>query len=924
MRAGDVSPRRAPPRGGSYLVWLLPSAALLALAPNAQAQTTTWEGDVSNDWFNAGNWDNGLPTGVDDAQIVSGNPTIAAPTAEASSIFLNGASLTVSGPIAALDANAIVYVGNTDAAALTIEDGAFVAAGGLYVSFSAGGDGDVLVTGANSTLHVGLTRIGFGDFGSLRIEDGAQLSSLMVFIGDTDGDVSVSGAGSFLDNTFGVLYVGSSGFGTLSVDDGGAVNAGTAYFASDFSGFGGMLIGDAHSTFNADFIFAGVDGEAAFSIFDGGAVTAADGAYLGVNSDGLFQGVVSGAGAAFNVTNGDIVIGSDGAAQLNVGNGGSVSANTIVIASNSGSFGTLVIGGPSPFAQAPAGSVNGAIQFGDGIGFLVFNHTETDYSFSNAISGPGEILAFSGVTNLTGGNSGFTGIGVVDNGAMLRINGAFGGDVAVFDGILGGGGSILGDLDVFDRLAPGNSIGTLTAATAAFEAGSTFEVEVNASGASDRLNVTGDVDIEGGAVRVFAAPGAFALQTNYTILQAASISGVGAFDSVSLASGPVFLTPSLSYDATHVYLRLTRNALGFADIGLTPNQRNAGGGVGVLGAGNPLHDAALVLNAAGARAAFDDASGDMHASLRGLSFHDASWLGALIETRLAQVSEAPSLVQLAAIDGAAAAGSRSRGFWAQAFGGWGEAKSDGNAAGFDYDRSGAAFGADAPLGATGRIGAAFSYASENADQDAHAGEAGIAARDLSVYGGFHAGAVSLRGALGFGWRNVKTARRVAIVNETLRADYDSSTAYGQIEIGARLGRFEPFLALSHIALESNGFSESGGAAALIVADSRDAVTFASLGVRISGPSPGGGRVFGSAAWRHAEGDITPVATTAFASNPGERFVIAGAPIAQDALALQLAAEIGLGHGAALTASYRGDIAEDARAHGVDVRVAWRF
>ena len=118
--------------------------------------------------------------------------------------------------------------------------------------------------------------------------------------------------------------------------------------------------------------------------------------------------------------------------------------------------------------------------------------------------------------------------------------------------------------------APGDSIGTLTInGSYTQEAGSTYLVEVDAAGQSDKLAVTGTATLNGGTVSVLAESGTYALSTTYTILTAASISGQYA----SVTSNLAFLTPSLSYDATDVSLELTRNDVNFSSVAATPNQR---------------------------------------------------------------------------------------------------------------------------------------------------------------------------------------------------------------------------------------------------------------------------------------------------------------------------------------------------------------
>jgi hypothetical protein len=57
-------------------------------------------------------------------------------------------------------------------------------------------------------------------------------------------------------------------------------------------------------------------------------------------------------------------------------------------------------------------------------------------------------------------------------------------------------------------------------------------------------------------------------------------------------------------------------------------------------------------------------------------------------------------------------------------------------------------------------------------------------------------------------------------------------------------------------------------------------------MRDIGPDGRNGGLYGELGWRHAEGDLRPAQRVAFASDPGVTFGIAGAPIAEDALAVE--------------------------------------
>ena len=92
-------------------------------------------------------------------------------------------------------------------------------------------------------------------------------------------------------------------------------------------------------------------------------------------------------------------------------------------------------------------------------------------------------------------------------GGTLAVNGSITSNVTVgAAGTLGGNGTIGGNVTNAGTLAPGNSIGTLTInGNFVQAAGSTYQVEANAAGQADRINVSGTATIQGGTVQVLAA-----------------------------------------------------------------------------------------------------------------------------------------------------------------------------------------------------------------------------------------------------------------------------------------------------------------------------------------------------------------------------------------------------------------------------------
>ena len=166
-------------------------------------------------------------------------------------------------------------------------------------------------------------------------------------------------------------------------------------------------------------------------------------------------------------------------------------------------------------------------------------------------------------------------------------------------------------------VAPGNSIGTLNIVGSFTQAaGSTYQVEANAAGQADRINVTGapgTATINGGTVQALADPGVYAPSTTYTILNATGgVTGTYA----GVTSNYPFLQASLGYDTNNVYLTLKPG--GFAAGAQSANQRAVGGVLDRSVAGSTGDFATVIgtmatLTLAQGQAAMDAISGQNYA-----------------------------------------------------------------------------------------------------------------------------------------------------------------------------------------------------------------------------------------------------------------------------------------------------------------------
>ncbi|MDC7786467.1 autotransporter domain-containing protein [Rhodoplanes sp. TEM] len=501
----------------------------------------------------------------------------------------------------------------------------------------------------------------------------------------------------------------------------------------------------------------------------------------------------------------------------------------------------------------------------------------------------------------------------------LNVNGTVDGAVVVGEtGTLNGSGTI-GDTIVTSggTVAPGNSIGTLTVAgTYTQWASTTYAVEIGANGTSDLIHATGTADIQGGTVAV-TTYGIATVGTRYTILTADG--GVtGTYDAVANGGAvSAFATATLDYDSTNVYLdvALTR---AFTAAAATANQAAAAGAVGGLTNASALYNAVAFLPSdAAAQQAFDQISGEVHASLK----------GALIETG--------GLVRDAALDrvrGAFDAVGPQVGattLWSRSFGMWGTAQGDGNARAFDRSTGGFVVGGDGVVLDGWRLGLLAGYS-----RTTMSGAAGSASADgyhVGAYGGRQWGALGLRAGAAYTHDDIATSRAVIMsgFSDLPTADYGAGMAQGFVELGWKLpaGRtvLEPFAALAHVNLHTDAFAESGNGAALAAGSDDTAVTFTTLGLHGSADVTLGAalaKLRGTVGWRHAFGDTSPLATLALAG--GSAFTVAGAPIARDAFVGDLGLDVAVAANVTAGVSWRGQYGPDITDHGVRGTLAVRF
>lgn len=698
-------------------------------------------------------------------------------------------------------------------------------------------------------------------------------------------------------------------------------------------------------------------------------------------SGGAWVGVGGAMGAVWTATDWLKVGGNTGTSLFLIGQGGTVNVGdgvngayegTVTLAEVSGSSGMLIIGNIPGSSPSVAGILNaGSVEFGDGYGVIVFNHTSTladVYDFDTQISGDGSVQILAGVTTLSANNAGFTGIVNISGGTLL-VNNTFGGNTFAADVSVSNGGVLMGTGRVGTSagasartvtfgnggiLSPGEDgyTGSLTIyGNTTFNTGSVYAVDVTGNGI-DYTQIEGDLTINGGAVQLTALDASISYQGTQT-RQILSASGTrtGEFD--ELINNSAFLNASLSYQGNAVYMAVSLvNQNPFSTIAQTRNQKQLGtvlDGLEQSGSSLELYNSLLVLDEDTALDTMNQLDGDIHATSQGALVQTLQGVNNTTSTRIRSLTGSAGLpsgntpILGYADDGkkkedpfkAVDADSKKASdvvaerfaVWGSAFGSWGSVDGQNGNAKTDMASGGFLTGADTVVMDDWRAGLMAGYSRSFFSSGTSKG------RSTNIHLGAYTGATwnafALRSGVNYTWHDLDTSRSVTALGQSLTGKYDggSLNAFGEVayKVDTTVAAFEPFAGVAHTFLKTDGFTETGGSAALTVDESEMNTTFTTLGLRVSREFLVGGMLAtarGSAGWQHAFGDIDPVTTARFAGS--DSFTAASTPLDEDVALVETGFDLGISRSSTLSFSYNGQFGANAREHGINGRFRLAF
>ena len=538
------------------------------------------------------------------------------------------------------------------------------------------------------------------------------------------------------------------------------------------------------------------------------------------------------------------------------------------------------------------------------------------------LSGKGDTLDVSGgaIAGDILGNSATNGAnaGTVDfDAARFKTGGSIDvADINVNSGTL----TLADDLTVFDAVTNNatvrlNAIGARTINGDYVQtANGRLAVSVGPNG-SGRLAVTKDAALAG-TLEIDVRPNAsgFATAKRYTLVEAGGMLS-GTFASVATRSDLPFVSPTIGYSAQRVILRFGQTSSAFASVAASPNQVATARAFEALPAASQLYRAIVGQNVAGARQAFDAASGEVHASTVTAGFEDSRLVRESILNRLQTAGDGSTV-------------------WSRAFGDFGRNGGNGNASSLERSVGGFVIGTDAPLSGAfspWRVGIAGAYTRDDLTVADLASSAGLETFEGSIYAGARYGAIDIRLGAVAGGTSADIKRSVGFpgFSEAERSNDIGLVAQGLGELGYRyaLGRavVEPMVTGAIIHIRQGSFQEDGGVAAVSGAGRDNDLGTTTIGLRgettLFAALPL--TVHGFLGWEHAFGDVDPGALVAFAAGSSS-FTVAGAPIDRDALSAQADVDWRAASDLTLGVAYSGQIGRRAQDSAIRGRLEYDF
>lgn len=542
----------------------------------------------------------------------------------------------------------------------------------------------------------------------------------------------------------------------------------------------------------------------------------------------------------------------------------------------------------------------------------------------------------AGTLILNGANT-YTGLTSVKEGSLI-IGGDFdhqkaqiAGNINVASGAtLGGHGTVFGDVQLASgsTISPGSSgassdqsLGTLTAGSVHFGAGSTYWFETDYTSAADKIIATsanggsGIVTIDHGAILAINGLGSNKKndEQTYTIID--TNNGVnGQFDQV--INNLAFFDYTVSYTDNQVNLILKRNKEKFVTIAGSSNQRNVGRTLASLPRDSVIYESIIGLTKDQVLPVYDNLSGEIYGSTRSVLMMNSRYLRDAVNRRMLSETRMPSTEPV----------------WFATWGHGGDINGNSNAAKVDNKGWGIALGADGEFTENIFAGLVLGYERTEIDGKGRSSNSDIDAFHIGGYAATEINTIKLRGGLAYSYLDTDIERDIWVDGLQGKAKSDPNGWQFQI-FGEASKDFQvsdkttlsPYANIAHVWLNLDDASEHGSRAALDIDGGTDETTFTTLGLRgeIKLPTTTQISLYGDLGWQHAFGDTDGKTRNRF-RGVGDGFTIKGIGVDEDAALIGVGLNIAINDKNSVVLGYQGQIGSDLSDHSANVMWKVKF
>lgn len=793
--------------------------ALLGITFSAEAATTNWKAAPTNNQLaNSANWTAGVP-GSSDTGVFSTSTVLnpAFPTTSAFSVGEFHFSSTAPSYTFAFAPT------SGDGAAFT-QAGMTLDAGALAQTFNISGFSTFLFSGAASADASGLGLVTYNQSGAsrLRFIDTSSAGSAII---STSNDFPIrfrnssTAAGATITlNAQGQLEFSDSASAAnaqINVTGNGAL---AQFFSANSGGNCTLVLGSGGIvSFYTNNSIGSISGGGTL-VLNGQNNTLSTGTN---NTNTTFSGKISGFGNITKVGAGNFTIQPPSGFATEYTGTISANAGTIALAAApttlptvgfaANGTGILRIDGNNSIGSL-ASDASGTINFQNFT--ITTGLSGASTTLAGPLVGPGNLTKVgSGTLNITSNNPTFTGT-ISVNAGKLALNGTLGNAFIVAPGAtLSGTGSAKGTVTNSGTVAPGNSVGTLSVGSYEANSGSTTQIEVGQTLASQIVATSalgaGTVTINDGAKLAFTFDNGIVYQqgTLYEIIAAENgFTSPTHFSSVSgMLPGH---TLEVIYNPNQVQL-----LIGEFDFAEKAPGGDAGTVADILDLLNPAYGSDL-SNVLGVLqqltgSAYDSALDQMQPSaLNALAIaqeNNSTRVTQVVTNRMLQLYDAVCL--------RGCEPEKHFTFWGDLLGDFQRQDAIENQVGFNANTGGLITGVDYGCMDHFFVGASTAYTYTALDWKASRGDATISSLYADIYAAWFSKYVYANASLlgGYNWYGVD--RKIKFMSRTAKSDHTGVEydAHGEAGLLFSIKKLDirPFDSLDYIYLHERGFTERG-------------------------------------------------------------------------------------------------------------------